>query len=95
MLMYSWFYALPKERLANLLSRPTTLDVYGNLLVGLDGGQARLTLSDYVLPESMGVRRGPAIYVGIGTLVQANAANPAALRAVRARLDRVAREYRI
>ena len=95
MLMYSWFYALPKERLANLLSRPTTLDVYGNLLVDLGSGQARLTLSDYVLPESRGRRRGIAVYVAIGTLVQANAANPAALRAVKARLNRVAREYRL
>ncbi len=95
MLVYSWFYALPKERLANLLSRPTTLDVYGNLLVDLGDGQARLTLSDYVLPESMGRRLGPAVYVAIGTLVQANAASLAALRAARARLERVAREYRI
>lgn len=91
------FYGLPKERLANLLNCPSSLNVYGDLVLEYQGRarHGRITLSDFLMPELSG--RGPGVlhYVPIGTRVEINAGSTADLSAVKAHLDRVAKQYEI
>ncbi len=92
------FYAIPKERLANLLHHPSTIDGNGDLRIRYAQGPRRgeIVLSDYLMPDLLGPRaRQMQPYVLIGTRVQVCAPSRLDVIIIRALLERVARHLAI